>query len=615
MKCVIGGELFDPGKSSDIDRNVQRIHVTIRPLNREDSVLYFPPEAFGPFRVLHQIGAGALGPVFRAYEPADAADERRDRLVAVKVFRLDLTPDQSADLVEQLQVLIDAHINHPNIAAPIAAGLDHGAAYLAQEYAVGDSLDIVLRERGVMPGRDVAALVQPLAAAIDYAAERGVHHGLLHLRDIVLSADAARITGFGLAGALSKVGGKLPARPQYAAPTSASDVYSLGAIAFEAATGKRCSAENLDEFEEQHGSELRNAFAVPLASNAASATDYAQRLLNAVGAKSAVRATGNKPAPRIAAVGPIAPVEAVASIPIPDPLDRVIDLGASHTFELDAPVLVERAEPPSPPAPVVPSWLAPASRVIDPAGIELEPVRRVWPIAVMFVVVAMISALGVGWYLRSRGAGAETEKQPGVDSTVVDLPAAAPAVPAEPAEPIAPDAPIKAVAPPAAPGPSPAPTPSRPASGAVERTQTGSMLIRSTPADADVVVNGKPRGKTPLALRDLALGSYTIRVARDGYAIEERTLQLTARRPTSSATLNLRAEKTGPGGLNVQSRPAGARVFVNDRPAGTTPIAIPGLTAGSITVRIELDGYLPWTTTVRVGSGGQTRVAASLERK
>ena len=141
------------------------------------------------------------------------------------------------------------------------------------------------------------------------------------------------------------------------------------------------------------------------------------------------------------------------------------------------------------------------------------------------------------------------------------------------------------------------------------------MLIRSTPADADVVVNGKPRGKTPLALRDLALGSYTIRVARDGYAAEERTLQLTARRPTTSTTINLRAaagdEARGlarqaagdasatAGGLNVQSRPAGARVFVNDRLAGSTPIAIPGLPAGPATVRIEMDGYQPWATTVQ----------------
>jgi len=153
------------------------------------------------------------------------------------------------------------------------------------------------------------------------------------------------------------------------------------------------------------------------------------------------------------------------------------------------------------------------------------------------------------------------------------------------------------------------------------------MLIRSTPADADVLVNGKPRGKTPLALRDLELGSYNIRVARDGYAADERTLQLTARRPTTSTTINLRPtfapggatvgkpERSGPGGLNVQSRPAGARVFLNDRLVGATPIAIPGLPAGDATVRIEKDGYIPWTATVRVSAGEETAVRASLEGK
>ncbi len=169
--------------------------------------------------------------------------------------------------------------------------------------------------------------------------------------------------------------------------------------------------------------------------------------------------------------------------------------------------------------------------------------------------------------------------------------------------------------------------PSRPASGAVRRTQTGSLLVRTAPSDADILVNGRAQGKTPLVLRDLALGSYTIRIAHDGYAVEERTLQLTSQRPVFSTTINLRAapappaarggpeEKSGPGGLNVQSRPSGARVYVNDRPVGSTPVTIPDVPAGAASVRIELDGYETWITTVRVGAGDETRVAASLERK
>jgi hypothetical protein len=67
--------------------------------------------------------------------------------------------------------------------------------------------------------------------------------------------------------------------------------------------------------------------------------------------------------------------------------------------------------------------------------------------------------------------------------------------------------------------------------------------------------------------------------------------------------------------MTVQSRPRGARVFVNDRLIGSTPAIVPALPAGPATVRLEMDGYQPWATTVRVSAGAQTRVAASLERK
>jgi len=173
------------------------------------------------------------------------------------------------------------------------------------------------------------------------------------------------------------------------------------------------------------------------------------------------------------------------------------------------------------------------------------------------------------------------------------------------------------VAPPAPEPPASIPTPAPP-SGAVASAPPapvrGSLLIRSVPADADVQVNGRAAGKTPLTVRDLTLGSYTIRVVRDGYAAEERTLRLTTQQPTQSTTLTLRTVSTV-SSLTVLSRPVGARVFINNRLVGSTPLAIPGLPAGPATVRIEMDGYRTWTTTAQLGPGGQTRVAASLERE
>jgi serine/threonine protein kinase len=627
---------------------VQRIYVTIRPLNREDSVLYFPPEAFGPFRVLHQIGAGTLGPVFRAYEPGG----NRDRLVAVKVFRLDLTPDQTSVLVAELKSLVDRNLSHPAISAPIAAGLEHGAAYLAQEYAVGDSLDVVLREHGPLLIDEGVALVDALAGAIDYAAGHGVRHGSLHLRDILLDNGSARITGFGIAAALAKVGAKRPTRPQYSSPDGTSDIYSLGAIAFEAIAGKRVSPDNLVDFEERHGVELRSAFSLALALKPEMRPDRAGDFASVLrDAAEMTKETESSPAP--------APSVAIATTDGLDAIDSPVDQ-VDFDVHIDRPPAVE-GEPADNPAdrlvtvasfaPPVQSWSAPPQPLSSVDTAEETPGRR-WPIVAVLAAFGVLAVLSIGFFLRSPRPAATTGPDNAVDETTVDVSAGKPAASAPPAAAPAPPVATKPRQQPraqsaAAPAPStPAPAPSRPASGAVRGAQSGSMLIRSTPADADVTVNGRARGKTPLALRELALGSYTIRVARDGYASEERSIQLTSRRPSLSTTINLRsvtasdssrgavpqrtgaaavpsgpvavtdaAVKSGPGGLNVQSRPAGARVYVNDRLAGTTPVAIPNVPSGGVNVRIEMDGYEPWMTKVRVSPGDQLRVAASLERR
>src|SRR4030095_9939919 len=111
------------------------------PLHTDDAATA-PADAFGPFRVLHQIGAGTLGPVFRAY------DAERERLVAVKLFKLDLPPERVHQLVSALEDLIVAELSHPAIAVPLATGISGVSAYLAQDYVAAESVDQALREYG-----------------------------------------------------------------------------------------------------------------------------------------------------------------------------------------------------------------------------------------------------------------------------------------------------------------------------------------------------------------------------------------------------------------------------------------------------------------------------------
>src|SRR3954451_9463063 len=203
-----------------------------RQLTREDPSTFSPPPAFGPFRVLHQIGVGALGPVFRTYEPA------RDRLVAVKVFRLDIVPEEAHALAEALNRATQASLFHPSIVEPIAAGVQGTLAYRAEEYVAAESLDVAMRHYAPAPIEKGLPFITQLAGAIDFARAAGIGHGGLHPRDIFVTPDEARATGFGVVDALDAVGARAPIRRPYSAPEridggpwgTAADVFSLAAI-------------------------------------------------------------------------------------------------------------------------------------------------------------------------------------------------------------------------------------------------------------------------------------------------------------------------------------------------------------------------------------------------
>ncbi len=193
--------------------------------------------------MLHQIGVGALGPVFRTYEPT------RDRLVAVKVFRLDVIPEQARALADELARAADAGLFHPSIVEPLAAGLEGTVAYRAEEYVAAESLDVAMRHYAPATVDKMLPFITQLASALDFARAAGVGHGALHPRDIFVTPDEARATGFGVVDALDRLGLRAPVRRPYSPPeriagqpwSTPADVFSLGVIAFELLTGRRPS--------------------------------------------------------------------------------------------------------------------------------------------------------------------------------------------------------------------------------------------------------------------------------------------------------------------------------------------------------------------------------------
>lgn len=173
--------------------------------------------------------------------------------------------------------------------------------------------------------------------------------------------------------------------------------------------------------------------------------------------------------------------------------------------------------------------------------------------------------------------------------------------------------------------------PARPASPAqpAPPASIGRLLVRSTPSGATVSVDGAPRGTTPLALRDVDIGTRTVTIARRGYIPETRTVQLSKERPSRSLEVRLTAEPEGgpprpstpatlgkpavsTGSLAIESRPAGAAVTIDGKPRGKTPLTINDLAPGDYRVTFTLPGYRNVATTVRVVAGERARAAASL---
>jgi hypothetical protein len=132
-----------------------------------------------------------------------------------------------------------------------------------------------------------------------------------------------------------------------------------------------------------------------------------------------------------------------------------------------------------------------------------------------------------------------------------------------------------------------------------------------------VTIDGKLAGRTPLTSTGLSLAGHAVVVARPGYASDTRRVTLSRRAPSSSLNVTLKAERppvvATTGSASVDTRPRGARITIDGRVVGQSPIRVPGLSPGRHTVQIDLAGYKPLVTPIDVKAGETARVAVTLE--
>ena len=176
-------------------------------------------------------------------------------VVAVKVA----TDEQMADFLRR-EGLAQRALEHPNIVRVLGGDTDAHPPYLVTEFMAGGSLRALLRRRRKLPQDETARIIKDVAAALQFAHQRGIVHRDVKPENILLDGEGkAKVADFGFWRFFEKqkdnrhlalsllsteevMGGTLeymsPEQRRGEEPTPADDVYALGVVLFECLTGR-----------------------------------------------------------------------------------------------------------------------------------------------------------------------------------------------------------------------------------------------------------------------------------------------------------------------------------------------------------------------------------------
>ncbi len=199
------------------------------------------------FVLVRELGSGGMSSVFLG------RDEVLDRPVAVKILHPDLDDEETGALFRR-EGRTAARLSHPNIVPVFDAGEDlldgREVSYIVMEYVPGGDLRGLMDRRGALPQPMLARLGADVAAALAHAHERGIVHRDVKPQNVLLDERGnPKLADFGIARALDSTqesrANSFLGTAAYSSPeqlqghkiTPKSDIYSLGATLYHAATG------------------------------------------------------------------------------------------------------------------------------------------------------------------------------------------------------------------------------------------------------------------------------------------------------------------------------------------------------------------------------------------
>ncbi|MFT3776590.1 MAG: serine/threonine-protein kinase [Minicystis sp.] len=207
----------------------------------------------GRFRLIRAIGEGGMGSIWQAREEATG------RSIALKVVRASREDELHARFVREARII--RQFSHPNVVGVIDAGelIGEGLLFMAMELLHGSPLSNHLRPGRPLPAREILPVMVEVARGLEAAHDAGVIHRDIKPENIFLAivegkGVVPKILDFGLSTAGDgrsqnriSLTGQVLGTPAYMSPeqalashalTTATDVWAMGVVLYEAVAGK-----------------------------------------------------------------------------------------------------------------------------------------------------------------------------------------------------------------------------------------------------------------------------------------------------------------------------------------------------------------------------------------
>ena len=197
------------------------------------------------YEILSKLGGGGMAVVYKA------RCTLLNRIVSIKVLREQFTSDEAFVNRFRREAQAVASLCHPNIVAIYDVGQDGDLYFLVMEYVEGRTLKELIQERAPLAADEVVAVGKQICDALAHAHNRNIVHRDIKPHNILITADGrVKVTDFGIARAVSAATfthtDSIVGSVHYFSPEQAkgeitgakSDLYSLGVVLYEMATGK-----------------------------------------------------------------------------------------------------------------------------------------------------------------------------------------------------------------------------------------------------------------------------------------------------------------------------------------------------------------------------------------